>query len=283
MLDRKASSLDEKVAVVTGSGSGIGQSIAETFAAYGARVVVVDRDADLARSVTEAIEGRGGEALACVVDVTEKEGVETLARSALDRFERVDVLVNNVGNFMPGAGPFLSTSEDDWAAQYQINLEHIFRTTKALAPQMVERGSGSIINLSTVETLRGIPGNAIYSAFKTGITAFTRSFALEVAPHGVRVNAIAPETTETNQIPLTEWIPEQHRSQIPKLIPLGRYGRPDDHAGAALFLASDLSAWVTGVTLPVDGGALTAAGFYRLEGDQWTNAPIVSGAAVQPR
>jgi 3-oxoacyl-[acyl-carrier protein] reductase len=282
MLDRNATSLENKIAVVTGSGSGIGQSIAETFAAHGATVVVVDKQADLANSVVSAIEERGGTALSCPVDVTKPESITTLTSAALDTYGRVDILVNNVGNFMPGAGPFLQTTEEDWESQYDINLKHIFRCTKALAPQMIERGSGSIINLSTVETLRGIPGNSIYAAFKTGITAFTRCFALEAAPHGVRVNAIAPETTDSNQIPLSRWIPEKYQEKIPLMIPLGRFGRPDDHAGAALFLASDLSSWVTGITLPVDGGALTAAGFYRLEGDRWTNAPIVADAGVQP-
>jgi NAD(P)-dependent dehydrogenase (short-subunit alcohol dehydrogenase family) len=282
MLDRNASSLDNKIAVVTGAGSGIGQAIAETFAAYGASVVVVDREERLARDVASAIERRGGQALACTVDVTHAESVERLTAEALETYGQVDILVNNVGHFMPGAGPFLSTSEEDWEGLYEINLKHVFRCTKAIAPQMVERGSGSIINISTVETLRGIPGNSIYAAFKTGITAFTRSFALEVAPHGVRVNAIAPETTDTSQVPVSKWIPEQYQEKVPNMIPLGRFGRPDDHAGAALFLASDLSAWVTGITLPVDGGALTAAGFYRLEGDRWTNAPIVADAGIHP-
>lgn len=282
MLDRDASSLDSKFAVVTGAGSGIGRSIAETFAAHGAAVVVVDKQADLAREVTAAIEKRGGEALACAADVCTRDGVEALTQAALDRFGQVDILVNNVGNFMPGAGPFLDSTEEDWEGLYEVNLKHVLRCTKALAPQMVERGSGSIISVSTVETLRGIPGNAAYATFKTGITAFTRSFALEVAPHGVRVNAIAPETTETEQIPVQRWIPEAHRDRIPFLIPLGRFGKPDDHAGAALFLASSLSAWVTGVTLPVDGGAITAAGFYRMPDGTWTNAPVVDAAAIQP-
>ena len=282
MLDRNATALDEKVAVVTGSGNGIGQAIAETFAAHGATVVIVDKQEALARSVAGAIEERGGKALCCPVDVTRPESIDALSSAALDRYGRVDILVNNVGHFMPGAGPFLQTTEDDWESLYDINLKHIFRCTKALAPQMVERGSGSIINISTVETLRGIPGNSIYAAFKTGITAFTRCFALEVAPHGVRVNAIAPETTDTSQVPVSRWIPEKYQEKIPLMIPLGRFGRPDDHAGAALFLASDLSAWITGVTLPVDGGALTAAGFYRVEGDRWTNAPILADAGIHP-
>lgn len=282
MLDRDATSLDGKIALVTGSGSGIGQSIVETLAAHGASAVVVDKDEKLAAEVAAGIVGRGGEALACTADVTTAEGVETLTASALERFGRVDVLVNNVGHFMPGAGFFLNTTEADWEGLYDVNLRHIFRCTKAFAPGMVERGSGNIISISTIETLRGIPGNAIYSAFKTAITAFTRSFALEVAPHGVRVNAIAPETTETSQVPVSEWVPEQYRDRTEYMIPLGRFGRPDDHAGVALFLASELSSWVTGVTVPVDGGAIAASGFYRLPSGGWTNAPVIEAAGIAP-
>jgi len=159
----------------------------------------------------------------------------------------------------------------------------VLRCTKAFAPGMVERGKGSIISVSTIETLRGIPGNAVYSAFKTAITAFTRSFALEVAPAGVRVNAIAPETTESGQVPVSRWIADEYKDRVPDMIPLGRFGKPDDHAGAALFLASDLSAWMTGVTLPVDGGAIAASGFYRTASGRWTNTPIVTDSGIQPR
>lgn len=283
MLDRKATSLDAKIALVTGAGGGIGRAIAETYAAHGASVVVVDRRGDAAREVAAAIEQRGGQALAVPADVTTAAGIEQMTRAALERFRRVDILVNNVGNFMPGAGPFLQSTEADWEALYDVNLKHILRATRALAPAMVERRSGCIINVSTIETFRGIPGSVIYSTFKTGITAFTRSFALEVAPFGVRVNAIAPETTDTDQVPVKRWIPAEHQSKIPFLIPLGRFGRPDDHAGVALFLASELSAWMTGVTVPVDGGAIAAAGFYRLADGSWTNAPIVAEAGIQPR
>lgn len=277
MLGPEATSLASKIAVVTGAGSGIGRAIAETLAAHGAKIVVAEKVDALAREVADAIAGRGGEALPCVVDV------QTLAAAAIDRFERVDILVNNVGNFMPGAGPFLRTSEADWESLYDVNLRHIFRCTRAFAPGMVERGAGSIINVSTIETLRGIPGNAVYSAFKTAITGFTRSFALEVAPSGVRVNAIAPETTDTAQVPVSRWVPERYADEVPHLIPLGRFGRPDDMAGAALFLASELSDWVTGVTIPVDGGAIAASGFYRMKNGRWTNAPIVSDTGIQPR
>jgi len=283
MLDRSAVSLDEKVALITGAGSGIGRSIAETLAAYGAKVVVVERAAELAHEVSSAIVGRGGTAVECVADVQTREGVEKLRQVALDEFGRVDVLVNNVGHFMPGAGPFLSSTEEDWEALYDVNLRHIFRVTRALAPGMVERGGGSIINISTIETFRGIPGSAVYSAFKTAITGFTRSFSLEVAPQGVRVNAVAPETTETAQVPLGRWIPEKYAENIPYMIPLGRFGKPEDHAGAVLFLASELSSWMTGVTIPVDGGAIAASGFYRLPKGGWTNAPVVAAPGIQSR
>jgi NAD(P)-dependent dehydrogenase (short-subunit alcohol dehydrogenase family) len=158
MLDRQASSLDSKIALVTGSGGGIGRSIAETFAAHGASVVVVDKREAAAREVAEAIGKRGGQAIAVPVDVTQAAGIEQMKKAALERFGRVDVLVNNVGNFMPGAGPFLRTKESDWEGLYEINLKHILRATHALAPAMVERRSGCIINVSTIETLRGIPG-----------------------------------------------------------------------------------------------------------------------------
>ena len=283
MLDRDATSLDDKVALVTGSGAGIGRAIIETLAAHGARAVVVDREGDRARAVAAAIEGRGGEALACASDVQTAAGVDDMCQAAIERFGRVDILVNNVGHFMPGAGPFLRTSEEDWESLYDVNLRHIFRCTRALAPGMVERGSGSIINVSTIESYRGIPFNSIYSAFKTAITGFTRSFALEVAPRGVRVNAIAPETTESEQVPVGRWVPERYADRVPYFTPLGRFGTPDDHAGAALYLASELSSWVTGITLPVDGGAIAAAGFYRLPDGSWTNAPVVSDAGIQPR
>ena len=283
MLDRKATSLDSKIALVTGSGGGIGRSIAETFAAHGAAVVVVDKREAAAKEVAEAIEKRGGQALGVPADVTKAAGIEQMKKAALEHFGRVDILVNNVGHFMPGAGLFLRTTEADWESLYEINLKHILRATHALAPAMVERRSGCIINVSTIETFRGIPGNTIYSTFKTGITAFTRSFALEVAQYGVRVNAIAPETTDTDQVPVQRWVPEEYADRVPLLIPLGRFGRPDDHAGVALFLASDLSAWVTGVTIPVDGGAIAASGFYRMANGSWTNAPIVADAGIKPR
>ncbi len=284
MLDRSATSLDGKVAIVTGGGGGIGRSISETLAGHGARVLVAERHAGRAAETVQAIQARGGQALAARVDVQERLQVAEMTRAALSAWGRIDVLVNNVGDFLGLTGSFVESREEDWEALYAINLKHVFRCTQAVAPRMIEQGDGgSIINLSTIEAFRGIPGNAVYSAFNAAITGFTRSLALELGPSRIRVNAIAPETTETLQVPIAKWIAEEHRERIPYWIPLGRFGTPDDAAGCALFLASDLSAWVTGTTLHLDGGALAAGGFTRVPGGGWTNLPVVTGAGIRPR
>lgn len=280
MLDRRASSLDGKVAVVTGGGGGIGRGISETFAAHGARVVVAERDASRARETVEAIRKSGGQALECVVDVQERSELAKLLAATLSTFGGVDVLVNNVGDFL-GSKPFAQTSEDDWEAQYRINLKHVFYCSHAFVPRLIEQGrGGSIVNVSTIEAFRGIPNCAVYSAFNCGVTGFTRSLALELGPHRIRVNAIAPETTETLQVPIQRWLNPEHRQRVPYWIPLGRFGTPDDMAGAALFLASELSAWVTGTTIHVDGGALAAGGFYRTPSGEWTNLPVVTAGGI---
>lgn len=274
MLDLAAISLKGKVAVVTGGGGGIGRSVSETFAAYGAKVVVAERDAARAKETVEAIAGRGGEALGCVTDVQEKGQVAAMAEATLVRFGRVDILVNNVGDFLALRKSFVNSTEEDWEALYRINLKHVFYVTHALAPLMIKQGSGgSIINFSTIEAFRGIPGGVAYSAFKGAITNFTKSLALELGKYKIRVNAIAPETTETMQVQPRKWLTPDQVDLIPYYIPLMRYGTPDDGAGIALFLASDLSAWVTGTTVHMDGGALAAGGFYRLPSGGWTIRP----------
>lgn len=274
MLDIAAISLKNKVAMVTGGGGGIGRSVAETFAAYGAKVVVAERDAARAKETVEAIVARGGEALACVVDVQEKEQVAAMVAETMGTFGRVDILVNNVGDFLAIRKSFINSTEEDWEALYRINLKHVFYVTHAVAPLMVKQGSGgSIINFSTIEAFRGIPGGVAYSAFKGAVTNFTKSLALELAKHKIRVNAIAPETTETLQVQPRKWLSKEQTDLIPYYIPLMRYGTPDDAAGCALFLASELSGWVTGTTVHLDGGALAACGFYRQPSGGWTLRP----------
>ena len=281
MLDADAISLAGKVAVVTGAGAGIGRAIAETLAACGAAVVVAERDAARAKDAAATISARGGRALACIVDVTQQPAVDALARETLAAFGRVDVLVNNVGDWLGFSNPFVESTDEQWRALFDVNLGAALRCTRALAPEMIRRGEGgSIINLTTIEAHRGIPGNVIYSAFKAATEGFSRSLALELAPKRIRVNCIAPETTDTPQVPVMRWLPDEMKARIPYWIPLGRFGRPDDLAGAALFLASDLSAWVTGTTIQVNGGALAAAGWYRTPKGSWTNTPIVTGGGL---
>ena len=281
MHDTSSISLNGKVAIVTGGGGGIGRAISESFAACGASVIVAERDEARAKETVTAIEERGGRALAVVVDVQLQDQVEAMKAATLAEFGRVDVLVNNVGDFLGLSGRFVGSKDEEWEALYDINLRHVFRCTRAVLPTMIEQGDGgSIINVSTIEAHRGIPGNVVYSAFNSAVSGFTRSLALEVGPEGIRVNCIAPETTDTLQVPVMKWLPEELKERIPYWIPLGRFGTPDDMAGCALFLASDLSAWVTGTTIHNDGGALAAGGFYRVPGKGWTNTPIVTGAGI---
>ncbi len=275
MVTPDASLLTGKVAVVTGGGGGIGRGISETFAAQGAKVVVAEIDADRAAGTVAAIRAEGCDALAQVVDVRERDQVDALARATLGEYGRVDVLVNNVGHYLYRGTPFLDTDEEQWKALYDVNLRHMFLCTRALAPNMIEQGDGgSIINVSTVEAFRGMPMMAVYSAFKAGVTQFTKSLALELGNDGIRVNAIAPDLTQSIQVDYDRWVPAEQEHLIPTWVPVGRFGTPADIAGVALFLASDLSAFVTGTTVHADGGSLAAGGWFRTERGGWTNRPL---------
>jgi NAD(P)-dependent dehydrogenase (short-subunit alcohol dehydrogenase family) len=270
-----AALLTGKVAVVTGGGGGIGRAISERCAAHGAKVVVAEIDADRALDTVNAISHVGGDAVGHVVDVRDPGQVTQLAEATIEAYGRVDVLVNNVGHFLYGGRPFLDTDEGQWNALYDVNLRHVFLCTKALAPKMVEQGDGgSIVNVSTVEAFRGMPMMAVYSAFKAGVTQFTKSLALELGNDGIRVNAIAPDLTQSIQVDYDRWVPDEQRHLIPTWVPVGRFGTADDIAGVALFLASDLSAFVTGTTIHADGGSLAAGGWFRTERGGWTNRPL---------
>ena len=265
--------LEGRVAIVTGGGGGIGRGISERFAAEGARVVVAEVDEARAADAERSIRSGGGEATAVVADVREVAGVERVVGVARDTYGAVDVLVNNVGHYGPSGTPFRDQDRDDWLALYRLNLEHVFACTQAVLPGMVEAGRGSIVNVSTVEAFRGIPAMPVYSAFKSGVTAFTRSIAVDYGRYGIRVNAIAPDLTETLQVPYSRWVKPEQEHLIPVWVPVGRFGTADDLAGVALFLASDLSAFVTGTTVHADGGSLAAGGWFRRDDEAWTNRP----------
>jgi NAD(P)-dependent dehydrogenase (short-subunit alcohol dehydrogenase family) len=264
-----------KVAVVTGGGGGIGRGISETFAAHGAKVVVAEIDPDRAGDTVTAIRAAGGAALAQVIDVTDHEQVAAMTDATVGEYGRVDVLVNNVGHYLFRPANFLDTGREQWDALYAANLLHVFLCTKALVPHMIDHGDGgSVVNVSTVEAFRGMPMMAVYSAFKAGVAQFTKSLALELGNDGIRVNGIAPDLTQSLQVRYDRWVPEEQQHLIPRWVPVGRFGTAADIAGVALFLASDLSAFVTGATVHADGGSLAAGGWYRTERGGWTNRPV---------
>lgn len=283
MLDRNAIALDGQVAVVTGGGSGFGRAIALAFANCGARVIIIDNKQENLQKTEALIAQHGGDCRGILADVRVQADVERFAGQIRSDYGHVDILVNNVGDFLGFVKPFMESSEEEWDASYEQNLKQIFRVTRAIGPLMDITGNGgSIVNISTIEAFRAMPKISIYSAFKSALTAFTKTLALELGPRRIRVNTVAPETSDTDQVPLQHIIRPEHEQYLPYLTPLGRFGTPDDMAGCVLFLASRLSAWVTGTVVHMDGGALAAGGFYRMVGTEndWTNMPIVKEAGM---
>jgi NAD(P)-dependent dehydrogenase (short-subunit alcohol dehydrogenase family) len=269
--------LANRVAVVTGGGGGIGAATAKLFADHGARVVVADIDTDRAHQTADEITTSGGSAVAVVADVCDDSEVDELARSVLERHGRVDVLVNNVGHWLRHPGNFVDTDPRLWDDLYRINLHHVFLVTHAFLPVMLERRAGAIVNVSSVEGLRGYPEDPVYAAFKAAVIHFTRSLAVQVGRDGVRVNAIGPDVTESLQVPYSQWLSAEEQMQWPQWVPVGRMGLPEDQARVILFLASDLSAFVTGHTIPTDGGTGAAGGWFRSSrrpDREWTNRPV---------
>jgi 2-hydroxycyclohexanecarboxyl-CoA dehydrogenase len=265
-----------KVAVVTGGGGGIGGAISEAFATHGAAVMVVDHAPERAEQTVQTIVDGGGSATAMVADVRGSDIGHRVTQQTLTAYGRIDVLVNNVGHFVFPGRPFVESTEEQWHELYAVNLEHVLRMTHAVLPVMIDQGDGgSIINLTTVEAFRGIPQHPVYAAFKAGVTQFGKSLALDVGQHGIRVNDIAPDVTQSIQLAYDRWLTPEDEARIPSWVPIGRLGRPQDPAGVAVFLASDLGAFVTGTTIHCDGGTHAAGGWYRSTADNrgWTNRP----------
>jgi meso-butanediol dehydrogenase / (S,S)-butanediol dehydrogenase / diacetyl reductase len=269
--------LADRVAVVTGAGGGIGAATARLFAEHGAEVAVVDIDVELAQRTADLIMTSGGSAMPLVTDVRDADQVAALARSVLDRYGRIDVLVNNVGHWLRHPGDFVDTDPQLWDELYRINLHHVFLVTHAFLPAMIAQHSGSIVNVSSLEGLRGYPEDPVYAAFKSAVIHFTRSLAVQVGRDGVRVNAIGPDVTESLQVPYSQWLSDEEQKQWPQWVPAGRMGLPEDQARVILFLASELSAFVTAHTIPTDGGTGAAGGWFRSSrrpDREWTNRPI---------
>lgn len=267
-----AGSFAGRVAIVTGGAAGIGGGITDAFRKAGDTVVCVDVDRVALDAAAERLPAPAGALVPICADVRDPD---TAARAvaAAGAEGSVDVLVNNVGDFRP-PGRFTRSQESAWDAHYEINLKHVFRMTHAVLPAMMAAGRGAIVNVSTVEAFRGLPGGAVYSAFKAAVVAFTRSLAVELGGHGIRVNAIAPDLADTPQTPAAAMLGDRDPALIPSWVPLGRFGQADDYAQAVLFLAGDGARFITGQVLAVDGGTLAAGGWYRRVGvDRWTNMP----------
>lgn len=263
-----------QVALVTGGGEGIGGGISRALAKAGAKVLLVDSNEQYAKTTEQAIRNAGGNVQSLICDITEPESIAQL-KDAAQAFSsgKVDILVNNVGDYI-SANLFAESDEDSWDNLYKLNLLHVFRCTRAFLPGMIDRGQGAIINLSSVEAYRGIPGNVVYAAFKGAVSQFTRSLAIEVASQGIRVNAIAPDVTQSPQLPYDQWVSSAEQGMIPSWVPVGRFGTAEDHGKVAVFLASEQSSFITGHTIPVDGGTLASSGWFKKEGEMsWTNRP----------
>ena len=261
-------------AIVTGGAKGIGGATVRRLARDGFRILLVDIDPDAAGAVRDEVVAAGGACEVVAGDIAHDDTVAAL-EAALDAGGHdVAVLVNNVGDFRPARAVFHKSDASQWRRLHELNLWHVFTVSHLVIPRMIARGGGVIVNLSTVEAYRGIPGNAVYSAYKAGVSAFTKSLAVELGPSNIRVNAIAPDLADTDQTPAELMLDGRDPALVRSWVPLGRFGHPDDYADVIAFLASDASRFVTGQTIPVDGGTLAASGWYgRTARRGWTNLP----------
>jgi NAD(P)-dependent dehydrogenase (short-subunit alcohol dehydrogenase family) len=270
--------LTDQVALVTGGGAGIGLGIARSMAGCGADVVIAEIDPDRGEQAAQAVAATGRRAVFVPTDVMDTDAVRNAVNRTREEFGRLDILVNNAGGVT--ARRFLEQSERSWRRHIDINLVSVFAATSAAVPVMIESGrGGSIINVASIEAARAAPMYAVYAACKAGMVNFTRTMALELAEHGVRVNAIAPDMTRTpgtsglRQGPVPEELPppDGHtQSAVKAYIPLGRTGVIDECGQLAAFLASPLAAYITGTCVPIDGGTWASGGWLRSAAGGWT-------------
>jgi 3-oxoacyl-[acyl-carrier protein] reductase len=245
--------LTGRVAVVTAGSRGIGAATARALAANGVDVAVVGRDEAALSAVADSIRVAGGRAIPVRADTTQEDDVRHVADTVAERLGAVDILAAFAGgNGMPV--PTTEETPDHWRAVMDTDLTSTFLTVSAFLRPMVERGRGSIVTMSSSAGRQPARSNAAYAAAKAGVVAFTRHLANEVAPHGVRVNCVAPSSIETER--LRSWTTPEVRQHLAESFPLRRLGQPGDVAAATLFLASDASSWVTGTTLDIAGGKI---------------------------
>jgi 3-oxoacyl-[acyl-carrier protein] reductase len=246
--------LTGRVAIVTGGGAGIGRGIAAGLAAFGASVAIWEINPESCAAAAAEIG-----ALGITTDVRDPDSVDAALARTIAELGTPSILINNAGGVF--YSPILETAEKGWDALYRANLRHVFLCTQRVARKLVEaRMGGSIISVTSIEGARAAPGYAAYAAAKAGVINYTRTAALEFAPHGIRVNALAPDVTLTEGIMAIA--PPGAEKRFAHSIPMGRAGHVDEMAGAAVFLASDMASYITGQTLHVDGGTQASSGWY---------------------
>jgi len=241
--------LDGKVALVTGSGRGIGKAVALKLAKEGADIIICDINEQDAVSTSEEIKKMGRKSAGYKVDVSSLNDVQNMVEKVLDNFSKVDILVNNAG--ITRDNLLLKMSEEEWDLVLNVNLKGTFNFTKALVRHMIKNRSGKIVNVASVIGVMGNAGQANYAASKAGVIGFTKSIAKEVASRNINVNAIAPGFIQTE---MTNKLPEDIKQKMMDQIPLKRFGSVDNVSDVVLFLASDLSSYVTGEVIKIDGG-----------------------------
>jgi NAD(P)-dependent dehydrogenase (short-subunit alcohol dehydrogenase family) len=250
LTDRKL--LDGRVAIITGASRGIGAAAARAFAEAGAAVVLAARTAEAIASIAEEIRSAGGKALAVPTDVTDSESVQRLVETTVATFGRLDLAFNNAGaGQMPK--PLAEISFEDFEAGLKANLYGAFLGMKFQIPAMLAAGGGAIVNMASTAGLQGAPGMGPYSAGKHGVVALTKSAALDYGKSNIRVNALAPGPIVNEQM---SRLPEDRLQQIARFVPLGRLGRTEEVARAAVWLCSDDASFITGAVLSIDGGRL---------------------------
>jgi 3-oxoacyl-[acyl-carrier protein] reductase len=246
--------LTGRVAVITGGGAGIGRGIAAGMAAFGASTAIWERDPDTCAATAESIG-----VLGITTDIRDSEQVDAALERTVSELGEVSILVNNAGGVF--SSPLLDTSENGWDALYKSNLRHVLLCTQRVARRLVAAGQpGSVINVTSIEGVRAAPGYAAYAAAKAGVINYTKTAALELALHNIRVNALAPDLTITEG--LLRVSPNGLPDSANHMIPMGRPGHVGEMAGAAVFLASEMSSYITGQTIHVDGGTHAASGWY---------------------
>jgi NAD(P)-dependent dehydrogenase (short-subunit alcohol dehydrogenase family) len=265
--------LTDRVAIITGGGDGIGKGIALTFARFGAHVVIADLNPAAGDSVAAEVRALGRKALSIATDVRNADQVKACVSRTVAEMGGIDILVNNAGGVRPKE--FMAMDEARWRRAIDLNLVGMLNCTHAAVKAMVERGRrGVIINISSIEGSRAGPLYSVYSACKAAMENFTRTAALELSGHGIRVNSIAPDMIDTPHT--AELKTPQAEAAIARVVPLGRMGSTEDVAGAAVYLASDLAAWITGINIHVDGGTWAGGGWLK-QGESWTLFPDSTG------